>query len=251
MRLGVNIDHVATLREQRHTKYPDPLLAAHYVEAGGADQITVHLREDRRHIQERDVRRLRETSLLLNLEMAATQDMVNFALNLKPHKVCLVPERREELTTEGGLNVASQIHILGEIVNRLQDKGINVSLFIDPQKSQIAAAKEIGSYAIELHTGKYASASNQDDKKSELIQIIDSASFASSLSLHVHAGHGLEYVNVEPIAKIKTIEELNIGHSIVSRSIFIGLEQAVREMVNVIHHARCHPGESRDPVQED
>lgn len=249
MRLGVNIDHVATLREQRHTKYPDPLVAAQCVEAGGADQVTVHLREDRRHIQERDVRRLRETiSMLLNLEMAATEEMVNFAIDVKPDIVCLVPEKREELTTEGGLNVVSQIQILGEIVNRLQKNDINVSLFIDPEKKQIEAAKEIGSYAVEIHTGKYAGAKNQNEKNAELLRIIDSADYAASLSMHVHAGHGLEYVNVKPIAKIKSIEELNIGHSIISRAIFTGLEQAVREMVNIIYKARSSviPSKARD-----
>lgn len=239
MRLGVNIDHIATLREQRFTKYPDPLLAAQYVESGGADQITVHLREDRRHIQDRDVKLLKETtSLLLNLEMAATEEMVKFALQVKPDIVCMVPEKREELTTEGGLDVATQIHDLGMKIKRLQDEGINVSLFIDPDKVQIEAAKEIGAYAVELHTGRYAEEKDSKEKRRELIRIIDSAGYASSLALHVHAGHGLEYVNVKPIAQVKSIEELNIGHSIVSRALFVGLEQAVRDMVSVIRESR-------------
>lgn len=236
MRLGVNIDHVATLRQQRFTVYPDIVAAAQLVEQGGGDQITVHLREDRRHIQDKDLVRLRESiTTSLNLEMAATDEMVKIALDIRPDIVCLVPEKRAELTTEGGLDVASNISRCGEIVKRLQGEGVMVSLFIDPEKTQIDASKEIGAYAVELHTGRYAEKNiTKSAREKELIRLIESAQYAASLSIHVHAGHGLEYINVKPIAQIKEIEELNIGHSIVSRAIFVGLEQAVRDMVIVI-----------------
>lgn len=235
MRLGVNIDHIATLRQQRFTKYPDPVAAAHYVEAAGADQITVHLREDRRHIQDRDVKKIRESiSILLNLEMAATEEMVDFSLKVKPDIVCIVPEKRKELTTEGGLDVSSQIHGIGEIVKRLHGEGIRVSLFIDPDRKQIEAARETGAYAVELHTGRYAEEKEIKRQEERLIELIEATEYAASLSLHVHAGHGLDYVNVKPIARIEKIEELNIGHSIISRSLFVGLGQAVRDMLTII-----------------
>jgi pyridoxine 5-phosphate synthase len=237
VRLGVNIDHVATLRQQRFTKYPSPLKAALLVEDAGADHITVHLREDRRHIKEEDVRLIKDAiSILLNLEMAATDEMVNFAIDVKPDIVCLVPEKRAELTTEGGLDIVSQINRIGDIVKLLQGNGIKVSLFIDPDKSQIDASKEIASYAIELHTGKYASA--KKTKEQELINIIEASRYAQSRSLHVHAGHGLDYLNVKRISQIKEIEELNIGHSIVARAIFVGLDQAVKDMIAILSGSR-------------
>jgi len=235
MKLGVNIDHVATLRQQRFTKYPDPVAAAADVEQGGADQITVHLREDRRHIQDRDVIQIRESiSTTLNLEMAATDEMVEIALKVRPEIVCFVPERREELTTEGGLDVLSQMNRLGEIIPRIQDAGIHVSLFVNPDKEQVEASRELRSYAIEIHTGAFAEAKSEKEREAELFRIIHSAKHGKEIGLHVHAGHGLDYINVKPIVQIPEIEELNIGHSIVCRALFVGLEQAVRDMATLV-----------------
>jgi pyridoxine 5-phosphate synthase len=231
MRLSVNIDHVATLRQARRTVEPDPVAAAVIAELAGADGITVHLREDRRHIQERDVRLLRQTVRThLNLEMAATEEMVAIALEIKPDYVTLVPERREEITTEGGLDVASQVSRLGEVVDRLQGSGIPVSLFVDPDPIQIAAAAQVGARWVELHTGRYAEASSEAQREAELAQLQKASQQAIQLGLRVNAGHGLTYWNVGPVARIPGIEELNIGHSIISRAVLVGLERAVREM---------------------
>ncbi|MCJ2542857.1 pyridoxine 5'-phosphate synthase [Thermostichus vulcanus] len=229
--LGVNIDHIATVRQARRTVEPDPVAAAVIAELAGADGITVHLREDRRHIQERDVRLLRQTVRThLNLEMAATDEMVAIALEIKPDYVTLVPERREEVTTEGGLNVAGQVSRLSDVVGQLQGSGIPVSLFIDPDATQIAAAAQVGSQWIELHTGRYAEASSETEREVELSHLEDACNQAIDLGLRVNAGHGLTYWNVGPVARIPGMEELNIGHSIVSRAVLVGLDRAVREM---------------------
>lgn len=229
--LGVNIDHVATVRQARRTTEPDPVWAAAAAELGGADQITVHLREDRRHIQDRDIRILRETiNVRMNLECACVDEMLGIACELKPYQVCLVPENREEVTTEGGLDVIAFRERVSEAIKRLQDAGIFVSLFIDPDIDQIELAQELGANAIELHTGTYADAPGSDARNKQLEQLRQAAYGASLLNLAVHAGHGLTYSNVVPVAEVFHIEELNIGHSIISRSIFVGLQQAVREM---------------------
>lgn len=228
--LGVNIDHVATVRQARRTVEPDPVAAAVFAELAGADGITVHLREDRRHIQERDVRLLRQTvQTHLNLEMAATEEMVTIALDLKPDYVTLVPERREEVTTEGGLNVAGQGDRLATVVETLQTAGIPVSLFIDPDPTQVEASATTQAEFIELHTGRYAEAKGKAQQQA-LQDIAHSISHAKTLGLRVNAGHGLTYQNVYPIAQLEGMEELNIGHSIISRSVLVGLERAVREM---------------------
>lgn len=228
--LGVNIDHVATVRQARRTVEPDPVAAAVFAELAGADGITVHLREDRRHIQERDVQILRQTvQTHLNLEMAATDEMVTIALALKPDYVTLVPERREEVTTEGGLNVTGQRDRLATVVDTLQSAGIPVSLFIDPDATQVEASAAVKAAFIELHTGRYAETKGHTQAQ-ELQQLAQSLSQAKTFGLRVNAGHGLTYQNVYPIAQLEGIEELNIGHSIVSRSILVGLERAVREM---------------------
>ena len=237
-RLGVNIDHVATLREARKANEPDPVAAAVLVELAGADQITLHLREDRRHIQERDLRLLREsTRLLLNLEMAASEEMIEMALQVKPDSVTLVPERREELTTEGGLDVAgNEKHISGTIA--LLHKGtIPVSVFVGPDIRQAKAAMKADADSIEIHTGEYASAGNLNRRKEELERIRSMAAAGEKLGLRVHAGHGLTYQNVLPIVRIREIGELNIGHSIVARAVMVGLEQAVRDMVALVRGA--------------
>ncbi len=229
--LGVNIDHIATVRQARRTVEPDPVAAAVIAELAGADGITVHLREDRRHIQDRDVRLLRQTLRThLNLEMAATDEMVAIALEIKPDYVTLVPERREEVTTEGGLNVAGQMSRLSDVVGQLQGSGIPVSLFIDPDPTQIAAAAQVGSQWIELHTGRYAEASSETKQEVELNHLEEASQQAIDLGLRVNAGHGLTYWNVGPVARIPGMEELNIGHSIVSRAVLVGLDRAVREM---------------------
>jgi pyridoxine 5-phosphate synthase len=226
--LGVNIDHVATVRQARRTVEPDPIAAAVLAELGGADGITAHLREDRRHMQDRDIRLLREiVRTRLNLEMAATAEMVTIALAVKPDYVTLVPERREEVTTEGGLAVAGQESKLAPIVDQLQSSGIPVSLFIDPDPAQIEAAQAIQAQWIELHTGRYAEAKGA---LSELELLHTATDQARSLGLRVNAGHGLTYWNVRPIAQIPGMEELNIGHSIIARAVLVGLERAVREM---------------------
>ena len=228
--LGVNIDHVATLRQARGTRYPSPVEAAIAAEAAGADYITLHLREDRRHIQDRDVEELR--GLLrtrMNLESALTPEMIAFARRIKPQDVCLVPERRAELTTEGGLEVAGNLARVAQSCRDLKDAGIRVSLFIDPERAQIDAAREAGAPVIELHTGKYAEVAG-GERERELEKLKAAADYATGRGLHVNAGHGLNYDNVQPVARLPGIRELNIGHSIVARAIFVGLAQAVRDM---------------------
>lgn len=237
--LGVNIDHVATLRQARHTRYPDPVEAVFVSENAGADGITVHLREDRRHIQERDIELIQAVILTrLNLEMAVTEAMLGFAEKYKPEHCCLVPEKREELTTEGGLDVASQVVKIREAVQRLKALDIEVSLFIDPDDKQIDAALQCEAPAIELHTGAYADAKTVTEQQNELKRIIHAAQFAHEAGLIVNAGHGLNYQNVSAIAKIPIINELNIGHGIVARAIFIGLGPAVSEMKRLMIEAR-------------
>ncbi|MHC6528332.1 pyridoxine 5'-phosphate synthase [Vibrio proteolyticus] len=237
--LGVNIDHIATLRNARGTQYPDPVHAAEIAERAGADGITIHLREDRRHILDRDVRILRETiQTRMNLEMAVTDEMVAIALETNPEFVCLVPEKREELTTEGGLDVAGQKDKIKAATKQLSDAGIKVSLFIDADRQQIDAAKACGAPFIELHTGHYADAKNDDDRQAELKKIAAAASYANDLGITVNAGHGLTYHNVAPIAAMPEIYELNIGHSIVGRAVFDGLHKAVADMKAVIEAAR-------------
>ena len=233
-RLGVNIDHVATLREARKAKEPDPIAAAALAELAGADGIVVHLREDRRHIQDRDLRLLRETvRTKLDLEMAATEEMARIALEIKPDMVTLVPERRQELTTEGGLNVVSCREELEKIIELLRQGDILVSLFIDPDPTQIKGAHKISADLIEIHTGKYAN-SRGKERQTELHEIMEAAKLASKLGMGVNAGHGLDYTNVTAISQIPEIEELNIGHSIISRAVLVGLERAVREMKSLI-----------------
>ncbi len=234
-RLGVNIDHVATLRQARGVKYPDPVAAAALVEMAGADGIVVHLREDRRHIQDRDVHILRETvKTKLNLEMAATPEMVKIALEAKPHMVTLVPEKREELTTEGGLNVGGNKGTLTKTIAQLKGDGITLSLFIDPNGQQIEASKEVGTDFVELHTGRYCDATTRDEEDKEYKNLLDAVSIAYDLDLGINAGHGLNYFNVKRIAEIKEIEELSIGHSIVARAVLVGLDRAVRDMIELI-----------------
>lgn len=236
-RLGVNVDHVATLRQARRTTYPDPVTAAALAELAGAGQITIHLREDRRHIQDRDLRILRETvQTLLNLEMAATQDMVKIAYEYKPDVVTLVPERREELTTEGGLDVAGQRDPVAKIIKNLKDGDIPVSLFIDPDLDQVRAAHKVNADRIELHTGRYCEARNERERSRELGRIVDVAKAAARLGMGVAAGHGLNYDNVQPVARIQEIDELNIGHAIVGRAVLVGFERAVREMLELMRN---------------
>jgi pyridoxine 5-phosphate synthase len=238
IRLGVNVDHVATVRQARRVDVPDPVEAALLAERAGAEGITVHLREDRRHIQERDVRLLRERiATKLNLEMAVTPAMVAFAEQARPDDACFVPEKREELTTEGGLDVVSQQARIKDAVNRLQGGGINVSLFIDPDQKQIDAAKAVGAHAVEIHTGAYCNASGASREKEREV-VTAAATLAQSLGLEVHGGHGLNYENVIPIASIAEIVELNIGHSIIARAVIVGIEQAVREMKELLNKAR-------------
>ncbi len=229
--LGVNIDHIATIRQARRTVEPDPVAAAVLAELAGADGITVHLREDRRHIQDRDVHLLRQTVRShLNLEMAATDEMVTIALNVKPDYVTLVPEKREEVTTEGGLNVAGQCDRLSEIVDKLQSAGMPVSLFIDADEAQIEASVKVKAKFIELHTGQYAEAKNEASRQKELAILAEGCTQAIEAGLRVNAGHGLTYWNVYPVACIPGMEELNIGHTIISRAAMVGMERAVREM---------------------
>ncbi|MFL5318759.1 MAG: pyridoxine 5'-phosphate synthase [Myxococcaceae bacterium] len=238
-RLGVNVDHVATLRQARKTTYPDPVTAAAIAELAGAEQITIHLREDRRHIQDRDLRIMRETcQTILNLEMAATQEMVKIAYEYKPDVVTLVPERREEVTTEGGLDVNSQRENLRKLVKNLKDGEISVSLFIDPDLDQVRASHKTDADRIELHTGRYCEARNEQERAKELSRIIDAAKTAAKLGLRVAAGHGLNYDNVRPIARIAEIEELNIGHAIVARAVMVGFDRAVREMIELMRDPR-------------
>lgn len=235
-RLSVNIDHIATLRQARKGKEPDPIAAAVVAELAGAHGIIAHLREDRRHIQDRDLRLLREVvQTKLNMEMAATEEMQRIALDLKPDLSTLVPEKRQELTTEGGLETAARIDFMKDYVGRLQQGGIVISLFIDPDEKQIVAAKKTGAEWVEFHTGSYANAIDETSRFLELSKIIEAARLAASLGLHVGAGHGLNYNNVQQISEIPEVEELNIGHSIVSHAALVGLERAVKEMRELIN----------------
>lgn len=237
IRLGINVDHVATLRQARKSDIPDPVEAALLAERGGADGITVHLREDRRHIQERDVELLRERlSTKVNLEMAVTPEMVRLAEKLHPDDACFVPERREELTTEGGLDVVAHRAKVEEAVKRLEERQIRVSLFVDPEEGQVEVSRRVGAHGVELHTGRYCNDSGGWAR--ELEKVAAAASFARSLGLEVHGGHGLNYENVLPIARIPEMVELNIGHSIVARAVIVGMEQAVREMKELLRKAR-------------
>lgn len=236
--LGVNIDHVATLRQARGTSYPDPLLAALLAEQSGADSITLHLREDRRHIQDRDVHVFKQAlQTRMNLEMAATPEMLKIACAVKPEDVCLVPEKRNEITTEGGLDAAGNRAQLDDVCKQLREAGIRVSLFIDPDRKQIDAAMHAGAPVVELHTGAYAEHSGSEQAR-ELARIVDAARHATSMGLIVNAGHGLHYHNVQPIAAISEIVELNIGHAIVARAVFDGFAGAVREMKRLMLAAR-------------
>ena len=236
-RLSVNIDHIATIRQARRGSEPDPVAAAMLAELAGAEGIIAHLREDRRHVQDRDLRLLRETvQTKLNLEMAATEEMQRIALEVKPEMTTLVPEKREELTTEGGLEVASRTDFMKSYISRLRQGGILVSLFIDPHDDQIAAARKSGADWVEIHTGAYANAKTEKDRGREFEKITEAAKLAGSLGLRVGAGHGLNYVNVRKIARIPEVEELNIGHSIISRAALVGIERAVREMKALIEN---------------
>jgi pyridoxine 5-phosphate synthase len=238
IRLGVNVDHVATVRQARLAQLPDPVEAALLAEIAGANGITVHLREDRRHIQEHDVRRLMERGKTkVNLEMAVTAAMVRFAEKLRPHDACFVPEKRLELTTEGGLNVVAYRRKITDAVARLQARGIQVALFIDPVTAQIECAKETGAHGIEIHTGGYCNAVGAKRER-ELRKIIANAQLAKQLGLEVHGGHGLDYDNVLPVARIPEMVELNIGHSIIARAVIVGMRQAVREMKQLLSKAR-------------
>jgi pyridoxine 5-phosphate synthase len=237
--LGVNIDHVATLRQARLTRYPDPVEAVYAAEKGGADGITVHLREDRRHIQERDVELIQQVLLTrLNLEMAVTDQMVAYAEKIRPLHCCFVPEKRAELTTEGGLNVLAEESHIRDACQQLAKLDIEVSLFIDPDLKQIEAALRCGVPAIEIHTGSYADAKSEKEQHDELQRIIKAAEFAHQSGLIVNAGHGLNYQNVQAIARIPEMNELNIGHGIIAGAVFMGLEQAVREMKRLMVEAR-------------
>ncbi|NPA15559.1 MAG: pyridoxine 5'-phosphate synthase [Deferribacteres bacterium] len=235
IRLGVNVDHVATVREARKTYEPDPVAAAVLAELGGADGITVHLRMDRRHIKERDLKLLKEVvKTRLNLEMATTDEMLKIALTVKPHQVTLVPEREGEITTEGGLDVESNLDKVSKVIEALKREGIEVSIFVDPEPVQIKASKRAGADAIEIHTGIYAEARGEKRIGEELSRIFESANLAKNLGLKVHAGHGLNYKNIIPVLKTPGLEEVNIGHSIVARAVLVGMERAVREMKEVI-----------------
>jgi pyridoxine 5-phosphate synthase len=235
-RLSVNIDHIATIRQARKGIEPDPVAAAVLAELAGADGIIAHLREDRRHIQDRDLRLLREiVKTKLNLEMAATEEMQRIALEVKPELSTLVPEKREELTTEGGLETASRVDFLKAYIGRLQQGGVIVSLFVDPDAKQIMAAKKTGAEWVEIHTGAYANAVREQDREQELQKLVEAAQLAAGLGLHVGAGHGLNYMNTQRIARIPEIEELNIGHSIISRAALVGLERAVKEMKELVN----------------
>ncbi len=234
-KLGVNVDHVATLRQARGEVEPDPILAAQVAEAAGCDSIVCHLREDRRHINERDLYILRKTvKTRLNLEMSIAKDIVDIALDVKPDEATLVPERRKELTTEGGLDCIKNKKAIANVIEKLKRRAITVSLFIDPNKRQIEAAKELGAEFIELHTGEYANAKDEQNKKAELKKLIDATKYAINLGLRINAGHGLNYNNVVDVAKIQGTEELNIGHSIISRAVYVGLNKAVKEMLALI-----------------
>jgi pyridoxine 5-phosphate synthase len=238
IRLGVNIDHVATVRQARRTVEPDPVAAAVLALLGGADGITVHLREDRRHIQDRDVRLLRQVvTTRLNLEMAAGDPIVEIACEVKPDEATLVPERRAELTTEGGLDVVANQKAVARAMERLKAAGIEVSLFVDPDDRQIEMAKLLGAKAVEIQTARYSEARTAHDRERELNDLKEAASFARQHGLHVHLGHGLTYHNVQAVTRLPGVEELNIGHSIVSRAVLVGMERAVREMKEAIRSA--------------
>ncbi|WOG25559.1 pyridoxine 5'-phosphate synthase [Endozoicomonas sp. 8E] len=239
--LGVNIDHIATIRQARGGTYPDPVQAAIEAEQAGADGITLHLREDRRHIQDRDVRLIRHVlQTRMNLEMAATEEMLAIAEEIRPHAVCLVPEKREELTTEGGLDIVGQMSSISSACSLMAEAGIEVSLFIDPDLDQIEASVEAGAPVIELHTGAYADAETPEAMQAELDRLKKATDFALSKGLIVNAGHGLNYQNVEPVAAINGINELNIGHSIIGRALFTGLKTAVKEMKTLMLRASLH-----------
>jgi pyridoxine 5-phosphate synthase len=249
--LGVNIDHVATVRQARQTYEPDPVWAAALAELGGADGITVHLREDRRHIQDRDLEILRQTvTVKLNLEMACDEDVVAVACRLKPDQATLVPEHRQEITTEGGLDVLGQQSRLAEVIARLHDAGVAVSLFLDPDPRQIEAASELKAEAVELHTGQYALAKGTTQQAKELEILKNAGEVVRTLGMVLHAGHGLTYRNVIPVASIEGMHELNIGHSIVARAIMVGLEQAVREMKRLVSGRGERGSFSREPAGE-
>lgn len=239
MLLGVNIDHVATLRQARGTRYPDPIQAAIEAEQAGADAITLHLREDRRHIQERDVEMLKDIlQTRMNLEMAVTDEMLAIAERIKPEECCLVPESREELTTEGGLDVLGQKERIREACQRLAAVGVRTSLFIDADPAQIDAAAEVGAPVIEIHTGHFADAEDRQSREVEYERIVAAIRHGDSLGLHVNAGHGLNYQNVGQIAAIPQVKELNIGHAIIARAVFTGLQQAVKEIKRLMLEAR-------------
>ncbi len=239
LKLGVNIDHVASLRQARGTIYPDPVQAVYIAEQAGADIITLHLREDRRHIQDRDVSIMRQTiQTRMNLEMAVTDEMIDIACRTLPDEVCLVPEKREELTTEGGLNVSGNFSRISDAVNRLQDAGILVSLFIDPDRAQLDASIESGATVVELHTGHYADAETDKAREREYESIRKAVAYGREGGLKVNAGHGLHYHNVERIAAIAGLSDLNIGHAIIARAIFTGLADAVRDMKDLMDRAR-------------
>lgn len=239
MLLGVNIDHVATVRNARGTVYPSPVEAALMAETHGADLITLHLREDRRHIKDADVLAVKNAiRTRMNLEMALTPEMLANALDVRPEDVCLVPEKREEITTEGGLDVVGQLEKVAEYTQKLQAAGIRVSLFIDADRAQIEAAKSVGAEAVELHTGEYADAPDREAQDTQLRRIREGAEWADSLGLIVNAGHGLTIHNVAPIAQIRVIRELNIGHALIAQAVFLGLPEAVRQMKEAIFRAR-------------
>lgn len=233
--LGVNIDHVATLRQARGTRYPEPIQAALAAEQAGADAITLHLREDRRHIQDRDVQMLRDIlQTRMNLEMAATGEMLQIATDIRPSDCCLVPERREELTTEGGLDVAANVDYLRDFCGQLAESGVRVSLFIDAEPGQLEAAADTGAPVVEIHTGHYADALGRTNRATELARIVEAVRLGEALGLEVNAGHGLDYHNVTDVAAIEGVRELNIGHAIIARALFTGLDEAVREMKRLI-----------------
>lgn len=243
LRLGVNIDHVATIRNARGGNLPDPVRAAALAKAAGADGITAHLREDRRHIRDEDMKRLRQdVDLPLNFEMAATDEMLAIALETKPHAVCLVPEKREERTTEGGLDVVGGHNHLKHFVSDLNDAGIRVSLFIEASKDQLDAAKSLGAPVVEIHTGAYCDAETDADRNRELERIRTAVKYGASIGLEVHAGHGLNYETVKPIAAMPEVAELNIGHFLIGEAVFVGLDVAIAEMRRLMDQARTQPG---------